>query len=79
MAQTGLGANPNVCIVGAGSVCLGVRRLGRDVDQTPPSSAEVKEIEELHLYSRSGLDGTFCGEMFLFSFTNTFIYLFFSV
>jgi hypothetical protein len=32
----------------------GVKRPGRGVDHPPPSSAEVKERIELHLYSPSG-------------------------
>jgi len=32
----------------------GVKRPGRGVDQPLPSSAEVKERVELHLYSTSG-------------------------
>ena len=31
-----------------------VKRPGRDIDYTPPSSAEVKERKELHLYTHSG-------------------------
>ena len=37
---------------------LGVKRSGRDVNHPPPSSAEVKQRVELHLYSLSlGLHG----------------------
>jgi len=32
----------------------GAKRPGRDVDHTPPSSAEVKERVELYLYSPFG-------------------------
>jgi len=31
-----------------------VKQLGRGVDHSPPSSAEVKERVELYLYSLSG-------------------------
>jgi hypothetical protein len=30
---------------------LGVKRLGREADHSPPSSAEVKEWAELYLHS----------------------------
>jgi hypothetical protein len=30
---------------------LGVKRLGREADHSPPSSAEVKELMELYLHS----------------------------
>ena len=33
---------------------LGVKRPGRGLDHSPPSSAEVKERVELYLYSLSG-------------------------
>jgi hypothetical protein len=35
-------------------VSLGVNQLRRGVDHPPPSSAEVKEREELYLYAPSG-------------------------
>jgi len=34
-----------------GALSLGVKRLGREADHSPPSSAEVKELMELHLHS----------------------------
>jgi hypothetical protein len=37
----------------------GVKRPGRGVDHPPPSSAEVKEREELYLCSPLGLHGLF--------------------
>jgi hypothetical protein len=40
-----------------GSLSLGVRRLGRETDHSPPSSAEVKECVELHLHSPIRLHG----------------------
>ena len=52
--QTSFGAYPASCTMGTGSF-PGGKRLGRDVDHPPPSSAEVKERVELYLYSSSGL------------------------
>ena len=52
--QTGLGAHPASYTMGTGSF-PGVKVQGRGVDYPPPSSAEVKEREELYLYSPSGL------------------------
>jgi hypothetical protein len=51
--QTGPRANPASYTVGTGSFPR-VKRPGRDVDHSPPSSAEVKERVELYLYSPSG-------------------------
>jgi hypothetical protein len=34
-----------------GAISLGVKRLGREADHSPPSSAEVKECVELYLHS----------------------------
>jgi hypothetical protein len=34
-----------------GALSLGVKRLGREADHSPPSSAEVKECVELYLHS----------------------------
>jgi hypothetical protein len=34
-----------------GSLSLGVKRPGREANYSPPSSAEVKEGEKLHLHS----------------------------
>jgi hypothetical protein len=48
--QTGPGAYPAFYTMGTGSF-PGVKRPGRGVDHAPPSSAEVKERVELHLYS----------------------------
>jgi hypothetical protein len=41
---------------------VGVKRPGRGVDQTPSSSAEVKEGVDLYLYSPLGLRGLLEGE-----------------
>jgi len=46
--QTGPEAHPAFCTMGKGSF------LGHGIDQTPPSSTEVKERVELYLYSHSG-------------------------
>jgi hypothetical protein len=40
--QTGCGAHPAFCSVGTGVISPTVKRLERDVDHSPPSSAEVK-------------------------------------
>jgi hypothetical protein len=39
--------------MGTGALSLGVKRLGREADHSPPSSAEVKECVELYLHSPS--------------------------
>jgi hypothetical protein len=49
--QTGPGTQPASYTVRTGSLSPGVKRLGREVDHPPPSSAEVKERVELYLYS----------------------------
>jgi len=36
-----------------GALSLGVKRLGREAQHSPPSSAEVKEFVELHLHSHN--------------------------
>ena len=51
--ETGPGAHPASHITGTGSF-PGVKQPGRGVDHPTPSSAEVKEREELYLYSPSG-------------------------
>ena len=51
--QTGLGVHPASCTMGTGSF-LGVKRPGSGVDHLPPSSADVKERVQLHLFSPSG-------------------------
>jgi len=50
-----------VLTMGTGSF-PGVKRLGRRFDHLPPSSAEVKEIVELYLYSTSGLSWPVSGQ-----------------
>jgi hypothetical protein len=50
--QTGSGAHPASCPVGAGGPFPGGKaRPGRGADPSPPSSAEVKYEEELYLLS----------------------------
>jgi hypothetical protein len=51
--QTGPGAYPASYAMDNGSF-PGVKRPGRGVDHSPPSSVEVKEKVELYLYSTSG-------------------------
>jgi hypothetical protein len=43
--QTSPGAHPASCTMGTGT-----KRLGRGIDHTPLSTAEVKERVELYLY-----------------------------
>jgi hypothetical protein len=45
---------PNLLYNGYRVSFPGVKRQGRGVDHPPPSSAEVKERVEIHLYSPSG-------------------------
>jgi hypothetical protein len=42
--QAGPGAHPASCTMGTGSF-LGVKRVGRGADHTPPPSAEVENEE----------------------------------
>jgi hypothetical protein len=51
--QTGPRAHPASYTMGTGSL-PGVKRLGRGIDHPPLSSAEVKGMVELYLYSTSG-------------------------
>jgi hypothetical protein len=41
--QNGCGAHPASYPMGTRGSSLGVKRLGREADHSPPSSAEVKE------------------------------------
>ena len=63
--QTGPGVHPASYTIGTGSF-PGVKRPGRGVDQPPPSSPEVKERVELHLYSSSGPSWPVLGWTFTF-------------
>jgi len=42
--QTGSGAHSASCTMGTGISYPGVKRLGREADHLPPSSAEVKNV-----------------------------------
>jgi hypothetical protein len=53
-AQTESGAHPASRKIGTGFLSRGVKRLGRGVNQPPPSSAEVKDGAELNLNFPSG-------------------------
>ena len=52
--QTGPGAHSASYTVGTGSLSPGVKWPGHGVDHPPPSSAAIKEREELYLCSPSG-------------------------
>ena len=56
--QTGPGARSVSYTVGSGFLSRGVKEPGRGVNHLP-SSAEVKEREELYLYFLVGLHGQF--------------------
>jgi hypothetical protein len=49
--QNGSGAHPASYPMGTRALSLGIKRPGREADQSPSSSAEVKECVELYLYS----------------------------
>jgi hypothetical protein len=49
--QTGSGAHPASCPVGAESSYPRGKAAGREFDHSPPSSAEVKKYVELYLQS----------------------------
>ena len=51
--QTDLGAHPASCTMGTGYF-PGIKRLRRDVDHPPPSSAEIEGRVELYICSASG-------------------------
>jgi hypothetical protein len=71
--QTGPGAYPASCTMGTGSF-PGVKRPGRGVDHTPPSSTEVKERVELYLYSHSGTSWPVLGRtLHLMSFCSLYL------
>jgi hypothetical protein len=46
----------------------GVKRQGRGVEQTHPSSAEVEERVELYICSSCGPRGLFWGELYLYRY-----------
>jgi hypothetical protein len=49
--QTGSGAHPDSYPIGTGGLSLGVKRLGREADHSPPFSAEVIEYVDLYLHN----------------------------
>jgi hypothetical protein len=60
--MTGPGAHTAFYLMGVGSF-QGMKRPGHGVDHPPTSSAEVKERDDLCLYSLRGL---FYGELYLY-------------
>ena len=67
---TGPGAHPAAYTMGTRSF-PGVQRPRRGVDNTPPSSAEVKERVQLHFYSTLGIRGLFYSKLYLLPFLTT--------
>ena len=63
--QTGPGAHLAFYTMGTG-LFPGVKRPGRRVDHPPPSSAEVKEREELYFYSTSESSWSVIGRTLLY-------------
>jgi hypothetical protein len=59
--QDGSGAHPASYPVGTRGSFLEVKGPGREADQSPPSSAEVKECVELYLHSPIRLRGVVLG------------------
>jgi len=57
--QTNTGAHPTFPYKGYRVSFPVVKRLGYDVDQPTPTSAEVKERVDLYLYSPLGLQDLF--------------------
>jgi hypothetical protein len=55
--QNGSGTHPASYPMGTRGSFPGVKRLGREADHSPPSSAEVKEWVELYLHSPIRLYG----------------------
>jgi hypothetical protein len=49
--QNSSGAHPASFPVGTRVLSLGIKRLGREADHSPPSSAKVKECVELYFHS----------------------------
>jgi hypothetical protein len=50
--QTGSGVHPASYPTDTGDFSLGVKRLGREADHSPPPSADVKECVDLYLHSK---------------------------
>jgi len=63
LVQSGPEKYPASCIMGTGYL-PGVERPRCGGDHPLPSSAKVKEREELYLYSPLGLGGLFQGEFY---------------
>ena len=63
--QTGHAAHPASYTVGNVSF-PGLKRPGRGVDHPSPSSVEVKERVELHLYSLLGLRVLFESDLYFY-------------
>jgi hypothetical protein len=68
--QNDSGAHPASYPMGTGALSLGVKWPGRESDNSPPSSAEVKECMELYLHSQYAFM-TWCsvkaqGQLYLF-------------
>jgi len=68
--QTGPGAHPASCTMGTGYF-QGVEQPERGVDRPLPSSTEVKERIEVHIYSPCGLSWLFLGWNLPLPFFNT--------
>ena len=63
--HTGPGAHPAVCTMRIVSLSPGIKLSGRNINHSPPSSAEVEETVELYIYSPLVLHGLFYGELLL--------------
>jgi hypothetical protein len=50
-SRTALGPTQSPIQWVPGALSLGAKRLGREADHSPPSSAEVKECVELYFHS----------------------------
>jgi hypothetical protein len=59
--KTGPGGLPSLLYNGCRVSLLGVKRLGRGVNNPAPSSADVKERVELYIYSLSGYSWSVVG------------------
>jgi hypothetical protein len=67
--QTGSGAHQVSCTMGTGGPFPGGKaRPGRDADHSPPSSAEVKNEQELYLLSPHAPAWRVGGPLYIFTF-----------
>jgi hypothetical protein len=65
--QTGSEAHPASYLVGTGGPFRGGKaRPGRDADHSPPSSAEVKNEQELYLLSRHAPPWRVAGQLYFY-------------